>query len=294
MLTVGLLAFMILTYTAQSFFCRLYSNRYPGEASDSSLVFSVTSGTVVALLAFCVSGFAFDFSTKTVLLGVANGIALILYNEVMIRASNKGPYSVQMVFMLSGGILIPAIVNLTRGTEDLSLLQWLAIALIILSIALVSQKKEDAKVSDKRFFLYSAGLFLFNGIYGTLLNLQQDVSGVAEKEEMVFVTFAVTALLSALIGLCRRKRAFFSAFRQTKMSLLCLLISSLATAFAVNLLVLLIELMEDTTVLYTFDNSGVLLISVIGSWLIFKEKLSRTNVIGCVLTCIGLIMISIF
>ena len=230
----------------------------------------------------------------TVLFGVLNGLALICYNATMVQASNKGPYSVQMVFMLSGGILVPAFINLARGAEQLSLMQWVAIALIIVSIGLVSKKNEDAGVSDPRFYLFCGGLFLSNGIYGALLNIQQDVTGVSEKEEMVFLTFTVTALASVLIGLASQKKAFLQSFRQTKKSALFLLISSLATACAVNLLVLLIELIEDTTVLYTFDNSGVLLISVISSWLIFKEKLSRTNVIGCVLTCLGLIMISVF
>ena len=175
-----------------------------------------------------------------------------------------------------------------------SLGRYIAIVMIIASIALVSKKEGDTKVSDPRFYLFCAGLFLSNGLYGALLNVQQEITGVAEKEEMVFLTFTVSALVSVAIGLLTQRGKFLSRFRQTQKSALFLLISSVATACAVNLLVLLIELMEDTTVLYTFDNSGVLLISVIGSCVFFKEKLSRINVIGCVLTCIGLIMISVF
>ncbi len=294
MLTVILLCLMILTYTAQSFFCRLYSNHYPGDPEASSPVFSIVSGVVVALLALIVSGFSLSAQPITVLFGVVNGLTLICYNTMMMHASNKGPYSIQMVFMLSGGILLPAFINLARGTETLSIMQWVAIVMIIASIALVSKKKKDTRVSDPRFYLFCGGLFLSNGLYGALLNVQQEVTGVAEKEEMVVLTFSVAALVSVGIGLLTQRKKFLTGFRQTKKSALFLLISSVATACAVNLLVLLIELMEDTTVLYTFDNSGVLLISVIGSCVFFKEKLSRTNVIGCVLTCIGLIMISVF
>ena len=294
MLSVVLLAFMIMTYTAQSFFSRLYSNHYPGEDGASSSVFSIVSGFVVAFVALCVSGFHFSAQPMTVVFGVTNALALICYNTTMMYASNKGPYSIQMVFMLSGGILLPAFINLARGTETLSIMQWVAIVMIIASIALVSKKEGDTKVNDPKFYLFCGGLFVSNGLYGALLNVQQEVTGVAEKEEMVILTFSISALLSVVIGLITQRKKFLAGFRQTKKSALFLLISSVATACAVNLLVLLIELMEDTTVLYTFDNSGVLLISVIGSCLFFKEKLSRTNVIGCVLTCIGLIMISVF
>ena len=49
----------------------------------------------------------------------------------------------------------------------------------------------------------------------------------------------------------------------------------------------------DTTILYTFDNSCVFLLSVLFSCFVFKEKLTRMNVIGCVTLCAALICISL-
>ena len=47
--------------------------------------------------------------------------------------------------------------------------------------------------------------------------------------------------------------------------------------------------MEDPTIVYTFDNAGVLLLSAIASAVFFKEKLSKLNVIGCIIMSLGLI-----
>jgi drug/metabolite transporter (DMT)-like permease len=290
----ALLAAFIVICTAQSLFCRLYSNHYPGESAASSPVFSIVSGFVVATVSMAMCGFDFSPKPMTLLIGLLNGITLITYNVMMVKASQKGPFSVQMVCALAGGILVPAFINLARGSEKLSVLQWVAVAIVIVSIVLISNKKGDQKITDFSFFLYCAGLFLFNGLYGAFLNIQQDVTGVEDKEEMIVLTFGISFLLSVIQSLIQRRKKFLSDFRQTKKSALFLLICAFATATSINLLVALIDLMPDTTVLYTFDNAGVLLVSVISACIFFKEKLSLMNAIGCATLCAGLIMISTF
>ncbi|MBQ9805368.1 MAG: hypothetical protein IJW49_02510 [Clostridia bacterium] len=288
------LAIFIIVCTGQSLFCRLYSNHYPGDPDASSSVFSMISGFVVLLVALIMCGFDFAPKPMTLLIGFLNGIALIVYNAMMVKASNKGPFSVQMVCALAGGILVPAFINLARGTEKLSLLQWIAVAIVIVSIVMISLKKDDQKITNFSFFIFCAGLFLFNGLYGALLNVQQEETGVGDKEEMIVITYGVAVLVSLIEALIKRRKKFASDFRQTKKSALFLLICALATATSVNLLVALIDMMPDTTVLYTFDNAGVLLFSVISACIFFREKLSALNAVGCLTLGAGLIMISVF
>ena len=45
----------------------------------------------------------------------------------------------------------------------------------------------------------------------------------------------------------------------------------------------------DTTILFTFDNAGVLFFSVLFSAIFLKEKLSVVNWIGCAVMAFGLI-----
>ena len=68
----------------------------------------------------------------------------------------------------------------------------------------------------------------------------------------------------------------------------------MVAALAINLLVIILEIIESPTLLYTFDNAGVMLMSVLLSAIVFKEKLSKVNVIGCVIMCIGLVCMSLF
>lgn len=287
-----LIAVLILISTLQSLFCRVYSGCYPGDAHMASPVFSVVSGLTVALAALAVSGFSFSPSWQTVLLGVLNAAVLIGYNTCMVRASQTGPYSVQMTFMLSGGILVPAIVSLLFG-DRFTWVKWCAIALIVFSIWLVSRREGDRKITCRVFFPLCAGLFLANGLYGALFDIQQRLTGTGEKEAMVAVTYAVTAIVSFAAAFARRRGRLWEDFRQTKKSFLFLMLSSLIVAVAINLMVFILPLV-DTTLLYTFDNAGVLLLSVLASCLWFREKLSPQNIAGCCLMCTGLVLMSLF
>lgn len=286
-----LIAVLILISTLQSLFCRFYSGCYPGEESMASPVFSVTSGLTVAAAALAVSGFSFAPSWQTVLLGCANAAVLIGYNTCMVRASQTGPYSVQMTFMLSGGILVPAVVSLGFG-DRFSWIKWCAIAMIVVSIWLVSRKSGEGKITSRIFLPLCAGLFLANGAYGALFDIQQRLTGEGEKEAMVAVTYAVTAVASFAAAFARRRTRLWGDFRQTKKSCLFLVLSSLVVAVAINLMVFILPLV-DTTLLYTFDNAGVLLLSVLSSCLWFHERLSVRNIAGCTLMCAGLVMMSV-
>ena len=162
---------------------------------------------------------------------------------------------------------------------------------------MISKKEDEAENKEEHkkhrtFFLVICTLLgLANGLYGVLLNTQQELTGVAEKEEMVAVTFIGAAVISLVQLVVKEKKNTLRAFRQTKLSLIYLLLTALVSALAINALVIALDGI-DTTLVYTFDNAGVLLLSAIASAVLFKEKLSKLNIIGCVIMSIGLICMS--
>lgn len=289
-----LIAIMILIYTLQSLFCKIYADYYPGEKSMASGTFSIVSGLTVAIITFAISGFSFNVSGTTILLAVFNAAALSGYNYFLIASSQRGSYSILMIFSLSGSIIIPSVVSLIAYGEKISLIGYLSIVLIIYSVYLVSSKKEETTKPSKAFLIFCTALGLCNGLYGTLLNVQQRMTGESQKDEMVILTFLLTSVFALTLMITNRRKKIVSDFKQNKKSALFLALCSLTCAFAVNILVLVIPIVKNITLIYTFNNSGVFLLSVISSWLIFKEKLSRRSIIGCVLIVIGLVCISVF
>ena len=290
-----LIALLILLYTLQSFLCKLYTDKYPGDDDMASSVFTVVSGLTVAIISFGFAGFSFTVHPLTALLAVLNAIALYGYNICIIKASQTGPYSILMVFSIAGAIVIPSIVDCIFFDGTLSVIQIVAVLVIFASVYMMSKKKEDAgldKAKAAPFFVACTFLAICNGIYGTFINVQQQLTGEAQKEAMVALMFLCAALISVITTLPRKGKKFISAFRQTRASCVYLIACSLVSALAINVMVLVLPLV-NLTVLYTFDNSGVMLLSVFASWLFFKEKLSALNIIGCLTMCAGLIAVTI-
>jgi drug/metabolite transporter (DMT)-like permease len=166
-----------------------------------------------------------------------------------------------------------------------------AVAIALVAVYLMSYRKSGEVEWKKEFIPCCFGLAIANGAYGTILNTQQQLTGEEEKEILIAITYALAAAISLVIYLVKEKGSV-SGFKQTKASLIYLAACSLVVAFAINVLVCIIPLV-NVTVLYTFDNAGTLLLSVICSVIFFKEKLSKLNAIGCAVMCGALIMISL-
>ena len=293
-----LIALMIIVSTAQSILTRFYSTSYPGRSDLSAPVFTIVSGFTLAFVTFCLGLFHFEATTPTILLGIANALVLVLYNTSILKASATGPYSITIVFMIAGGIIIPSAVSFCFGDTEGYWVKIIAIIAVLISVYLISRKVGESYTDKKKFFLACVGLALGNGIYGSILDVHQrlttptDMVSSPEREEILIIAYAGAAFLSALILLSREKKEFVGAMKQSKVSLAFLLTSSVIITAAVNLVVYTLG-MVDTTILFTFDNSCVFLLSVLFSCLVFKEKLTRTNVIGCVCLCASLIVMSL-
>ena len=297
-LSIIIIALIIILYTAQSLFTRMYTDHYPCDKSLTTPVFAVVCGIVVTVISFLFSGFSFSCGWLTVLLGLINAGVLYGYDAFIIKASATGPYSILMTFSLTGGIVVPAIVCWILGYDSFSWIQLISILVIFGSVLMISNKEEDAENKEefrkhRTFFLIVCTLLgLANGLYGVLLTVQQQLTGVSEKEEMIAVTFVGAALISLVQLIIKEKKNTLQAFRQTKKSLIFLLLTALVSALAINALVIALAFDIDATLVYTFDNAGVLLLSAIASAVFFKEKLSKMNVIGCIIMSAGLICMS--
>lgn len=287
-LQIFFIALMIALYTSQNFFCSKYSATYPGDKSCATPVLTVVVGVLVPIVSFCFSGFCFEASPLTVFFGIANSLALYGYNYFLMKGSVLGPYSVLITFALVGPLVISPLVNLIFFNEGMTGPSIVFVAVVICAVYLVSVKENEGGKITPKFLLFAFSLALCNGAYASILSVQQRITGENQKEELVIVTFLMAGIISA-IQLISRKVDIKSAFRQTKKSFCFLIIYAISAALAINSLVIILALNINTGVLYTIENAGVMLLSVLLSVIFMKEKLSAKNVVGCILLAIGLI-----
>ncbi|MBQ8416036.1 MAG: EamA family transporter [Clostridia bacterium] len=285
---------LILLYTLQSVLCKLFSNHYPGREDLSSPIYTIVSGISVALITFAVSGFQFSAQPMTLLLVVVNALALITFNTSLIKASAEGPFSAVIVFQVAGGVIIPTFVTTVFFGTPITPVKILGIIVLIASVYLISRKPGESFKNKKKYFLFCFLLAIANGVYGSLTEIQQRLTGEAESQEMVILSYALAAVISMGILWKQEKKDVFSAFKQNKKSLLLLIACCAVVATAINAYVMILPLISNKAVLYSFDNSGVFMLSTLFSFIFFKEKLTKANLLGCLVLCAALACISLF
>ncbi len=297
-----ILLFMIGIYTCQSLACSRFGKHYPGDPSRTSPVFSVLYGgvcTVFTLVFTAVTGgFPLALSLPTILFGLANGVVLTAYNQFLLKSSSMGPYSLVMIFMLSGGLLIPVIWSVVAEGNSLNILQWIAIVLMLASF-LILNKPQKGEKATVRFILSCTILGVANGVYGILMNTQQAMTNNTENAGMIVFTFGTGAVLSFLMLLLPKKGEAFAPGKSVKESFhlnkTCLawgLASALSASVAVNILMWILSKV-NVAVVYAMTNGGVLLVSVLISLFFLGEKCTKLKAVGILLATASIVLLSI-
>lgn len=289
-------AILIILFSLQSLFGKLYNNNYPGKEELGPIVYSVFTGLVISFFTLLSNGFSFSPSRTTLILGLVQALILFGYNLSFLKASVSGPYSMVVISMLFGAIIIPMLNSTILFKEYLNVFQYSSIGLVLVSLVFLNY--EDVKEGEvsKNFYWYCLALFFLNGLYGTLMDVQSTLMKGAESQEMIMITYfsmAILALLSLVFSLRKMKpEERKKDLRLNKKSLFFLAMVALVASVAHNLMMYTLARM-NVSVMYTLNNGGVFLLSVLFSFIIFKEKLTKLKLIGIVMSLAGMIILSL-
>ena len=269
------LAALVTLFSLQSLFTKLYSDAYDGKNRNVATgVFSVSYGLFIATATFLSAGLRFSPSPATLLYGALNACVLVLYNISIINSAKRGSYAFLMICSMFGGILVPLTGGRILFGETLTLPQLLGVALMLAAMLLMNSSDLSLKGSRKGYFLWCALLFLANGLYSTVMNIQSTVMEGRERSEMLIVLFALSSLFAC--GLEAANGRGRDVMRGFKMGLkpAVFLVCACASAFlGANLLLYLLTRMQSG-ILFTIDDGGVLLLSLVFSVVLFREKLT--------------------
>lgn len=290
-MSVILIAAIILLYSFQTLFCKLYTDRYPGKPELASPVFCVLEGIFVTLFTFAFGVFRFSLSPFTLLMGVLNALALFAYNMSLIKAGSRGSYAFMNVIMLFGGLSVPSVYGAVFLNESISVIKVLAIVAVLVSCLLMNLEDIKLKNTPISYYVFCLILFVANGMYGTFVKMQS-VYRDDQKQEMIMLTFALTGLIAFVQMLLTQKKETFSAFRLNKKCVLPLIVCILSASLAINLLVLVLPLV-NTAVLYTVENGGVLVLAALYSVIFFREKLRPVKTAGILLAVAAITVMSL-
>ena len=294
LMTTGLLITCVMCYVCQGLFGKLYAIHFDGQSSDATPVYSTLYGFIVGLGVLAVAlGFRLNASTTTWTLGLINGAVLFVYNLCIINSSRTGPFGFQSIFRLFGSVVIPMVFALVFWGEALSLVRWLGIAVMLASFVLVNADGMVLKDVKKGYIGWVTLLFFVNGAYALIMGLQQRLMGNTQRNEMIVITFLCSAIISLISLLIRKRSNAFRTFRMCPKALGSAVGAGVSAALAVVQLMILIGRVDSLPVFYAIENGMILGLTIIFSSILFKEKISKTAIIGIVLSVIAMAMLSL-
>lgn len=286
-----LIVAVILLYSFQTLFCKMFTDRYPGKPELASSVFCVLESVFIFLFTWAWRGFRFQADGVTVMLGIGNAVVLWGYNTFLIKASARGSYAFLNVMMLFGGILVPILYNTFVLGDSLEVYQIAAIGLMLLACLLMNLKEIRLKGTALIYYVFCGLLFLFNGLYGVMLKLQADHND-AQSGEMIMLTFGIMGMIALGQLVLQERKNTMSAFKMDRKSMLPLVICLLCAGLAINALVLVLPLV-NASIFYTVENGGVLLLSALYSVFLFREKPTVSSVFGMIMAILSITILSI-
>lgn len=284
---------MVLLFSLQSLFGKLYSQSYTGPARLSSPAYSVSYGLLIALFSFVLNGFVYHPEPLTLVFGGINAGLVFLYNLALLRAADRGPFSFVMICNLSGGVLIPLAVSLLPPmSQRLSVFQWIGLPLILTSFVLLNLKKEDTAEKKKGYLFWCILLGLFNGAYSAIMALQATLCGADQRGEMVITANAGCFVLALIYLSVISKGRPYKGFQTSKKSLTFAVLACVVATVAANLILYLLSQLNATLVNAT-NGGGILVCSVLFSFLLFRERLNRSQWIGVGVCLIAIVFLNL-
>lgn len=258
----------------------------------------------------------FDFSIFTFFIAFGSAIVTLLCVLLGVKVLKIGNMSLYSIFMQLGSIILPTIVSLIFYNETLNWINYLGLAIMVLSLFL-SFNKSEAKTNFKSILLYIA-IFLLNGSIGIFFTIHQHnpqltagydpTSNVINNDLFMFWYGICMVFLSFLTFLIVRftdknndmqfikTNEFNEAKSKTKILFIVTLFvlpiiygicNGLGNYFIVystspNRLI--------SSVTYPIVNGGSILFSTLYGFILLKEKITIKNIIQIILIIISLIL----
>lgn len=186
-------------------------------------------------------------------------------------------------------LIIPFVFSLYLYNEQAGWLKITGIALALAAVLLTCwpQRKEDVPnakpLSIALVFLLPAILFVGSGLLDTLLKyVEQSFLNDDNKDEYLITSFATAGAVGILVLL-----VLFVMGREkfSGRAMLAGIAIGIPNYFSIWCLVRVLKQYQgESSAIIPVNNMGIVLFSTVMAWLLFRERLSATNLVGILLS----------
>jgi len=270
-----------------------------GSAIMTSLLYTSLSGLATGAIFFVINGFTLNVTPFSFVCAVGIALLCLGYSLLGFKIFSLGNFSVFTMFLMLGGMLLPFLYGLIflGDTETMSALSLTAriVGVVLLIVSMVfpclGQKDEETRSKKARilFILLCLCVFFMNGFVSILSKLHQIETEypVVDTNSFVFLTNTINGLFSALalfvLTLKNKQGPKLGEAFKPWMLAAAVVVYALCNGISYLLQLLAAASTMPASVQYPMMTGGSVVLTALAGYLFFREKPSKTALIGTVL-----------
>ena len=227
-------------------------------------------------------------SLTTVICSILYGIILISGLWCYTLALSQGKTAV-CATVYSFGFIVPTLSGTLFWNEKISIFGYLGILILIpvLIISGTSPKKQDNKQTNKTYIIPLIIALLSSGGLGVMQKIHQSSKSANEMNTFLLLSFVFAFTVSIIFAFATKKGENKIERKSISFSLIVGVIFSLCNIMNTYLAGVL-----DSAVLFPILNIGTILVSLLLSVIIYKEKIDRRDVLILILGILAIILVN--
>ncbi|MBQ8352103.1 MAG: EamA family transporter [Clostridia bacterium] len=240
----------------------------------------------VCILLFGLSLIGGSLSLFTVLLALLFGTVTALSNLYKMRSLSTGPMHITLLITTSS-MIIPTMSGVFFG-EGFSIPKLILVIVLIGFLYLSLDTKKGGEKANRRWLFFCALAFLLQGSIGVLQKVHQSSPYKEETNGFLLIAFVCSLLYSRI-----RAKKSFAALHFNKKHVMLAVVCGLCT-YCMNFLNLRLSGLLPSQLFFPLVNGSAIVLSSLMSVLLFKERLTRRQLVGLcggILSLIGICLV---
>lgn len=239
---------------------------------------------IASFIVFAVLAIGKPVSLFTVLMGALFGIITVFANANKMFALAIGPMHITLL-IYTASMIIPALSGIFYG-ERLSVFKTVAILLLIFFLYLTMGKSEGGERANKKWIIFCILGFIASGAIGVMQKIHQESVHRDETAAFLAVAFLFSVIYSVVMCAKEKQRGFKFRAKHYSFAVICGI-----CVYLMNHINLILSGQLPTQLFFPLVNGSTLLICSLLSVFLFRETLSRRQLIGLIGGFISLILI---
>ena len=290
-MNIILLTTIVLLIVVQTMTKKSYSDKVNGGAYSFTALCSLFAMVIFIIT----SGGDLNFSAGCLPYAVSFAVCYSLASIFTLLALFTGPVSVASL-LLSYSTMIPAIFSIIVYKEPIDVMLITGTVLMILSLFFANmEKKGEQKKITTKWLVYIIIATVTNGGCSLVQKVQQmnvqEVGYDCKNEFMIAALFIITLVMITGALLTERKKICFNLKKGCILSSCCGIANGI-----VNYLVIVLsdpKMNMPASVMFPVISAGGIVLTALISVFLYKEKLSRMQIVGFVLGTMSVIVLNL-